>query len=141
MQMSKRLNSVLLVFAVSVPCVGTAGELYKWVDDDGHVHYSDIENLPDTPTYATPVDAQITIVESVQVEKSESEISTTSPSRSSSSSTLLRSRQVDENSEAKREYRRGLSDFRHPRNTKVKGRDSTDRSGNTAGGRSSYRER
>lgn len=139
MQASKTLNSVLLVFAVSVPCVGTAGELYKWVDDDGHVHYSDIENLPDTPTYVTPVDAQITIIQSVQVEKSESEISTTSPSRSSS--TLLRSRQVDENSEAKREYRRGLSDLRHHRNAKVKGRDSTDRSGNTAGSRSSYRER
>ncbi|WP_018014385.1 DUF4124 domain-containing protein [Teredinibacter turnerae] len=100
MQMAKTLNSVLLVFAVSVPCVGTAGELYKWVDDDGHVHYSDIENLPDTPTYVTPVDAQITIIQNVQVEKSESEISTTSPS--SSSSTLLRSRQVDENSEAKK---------------------------------------
>ncbi len=34
-------RAILLTLILLVPCSAAAGELYRWVDDDGNVHYSD----------------------------------------------------------------------------------------------------
>jgi hypothetical protein len=61
-----RLAALFLVIFL-IPSLGTADTLYKWVDDQGNVHYSDKPapgatkiNIPKAPTFTPPQAAQPT---------------------------------------------------------------------------------
>ncbi len=62
-----RLGLALLLAALAVPC---AGEVYKWTDDDGKVHYSD-EPPPDAETDQPDEEAQVLELEEDEDEADE----------------------------------------------------------------------
>ena len=66
--MTRKSLPSLLTLLIFIVCTGSAGEIYKWVDEQGHIHYGD---KPPQNREVERVDAEINSISTPEVSASD----------------------------------------------------------------------